>query len=615
LNWKRNISAFVLLACSFIAHAQEMLVPINYNPFVQKQPAKVAAKTTTALSLPFFEDFTGYDVFPDPLKWMDHSVYINNTMGVNPISRGVATFDALNAQGAPYDSFNNATLLYADSLTSQSIDLSSNTPGDSVYLSFFYQPQGNGFYPEPDDSLMLYFKKTSGAWQKVWGQEGSTLQQFTQVMVPVLDTGFFHGAFQFRFVNKASIGINDDVWNVDYIRLDANRSATDTAINDIATTIDPTNLLNDYTAMPYRQFTANMSGELAAQHSFYAENRYGNSHSVDYGYSAIEKTSNTGIFTSSVSNATVAAYTGQQFQFPTYNISYSAPSNYSKVILENKYFASEPGSTDPKDNDTIIHDQVFDNYLAYDDGTAEKSYFLKQFSTLPAKLAIEFHLNQPDTLRGVAIYFGRQSPMAFNKFFSIAVYNNITIGSYFDTTIVQPQELNFPGYVDTVNHFWIYKLDTPVALNPGVFFLGVIQPAMSGSDSLYYGWDVNRIGGNHLYINATGTWASSAMAGAAMIRPLMGQPVIATNIGTPLKPETTDWTVYPNPATNIIWVDMEDVAPYTCEVLDAQGRVLLRQANLSGKRTLNIAQLSSGIYFVRILAGGQAFTPKKIIKL
>lgn len=592
-----------------------MLVPINYNPFVKKQPVKVLAKTTTALSLPFFEDFTDYDVFPDPLKWMDHSVYVNNTMGVNPISRGVATFDALNAQGAPYDSFNNAILRYADSLTSQPIDLSNNTPGDSVYLSFFYQPQGNGFYPEQQDSLMLYFKKTSGAWQKVWAQEGTTLLPFTQVMVPVLDTAFFHGAFQFRFVNKASIGINDDVWNVDYIRLDANRSAGDTAINDIATTNDPTNLLNDYTAMPYRHFTANMSGELAAQHSDTAANWYDNARSVNYGYSAREKISNTPLFSSSVATATIPSYQSQPFSFPVYNINYSAPSNYSRVVLENKYFASQPGGTDPKDNDTIIHDQIFDNYLAYDDGTAEKSYFLKQFSTLPAKVAVEFHLNKADTLRGVAIYFGRQSPMAFNKFFSIAVYKNITVGSYFDTAIVQPQELNFPGYVDTVNHFWIYKLDTPVALNPGVFFLGIIQPAMSGSDSLYYGWDENRIGGNHLYINATGTWGSSGKAGALMVRPLLGQPVIATDIATPLKPETPDWTVYPNPASNTISVNIRDVANYTCEVLDAQGRVLVRQTNLTGGSTINIAQLSSGIYFVRILAGGQAFTPKKIIKL
>jgi hypothetical protein len=604
-----------LLACSCITQAQEMLVPINYNPFLKNQPVKIAAKTTTALNLPFFDDFTNYDVFPDALKWMDHSVYINNTMGVNPISRGVATFDALNAQGAPYDSFYNTTLLYADSLTSQPIDLSANTPADSVYLSFFYQPQGNGFPPETDDSLMLYFKKTSGAWQKMWAVEGTSLHQFSQVMVALTDTAFFHGGFQFRFVNKAAIGITDDVWNLDYIRLDANRGISDTAVNDIATTTEPTNLLNDYTAMPYRQFTVNMNGELAAQHSFYAVNRYNNARSVDYGYSAREKGSNTSIFTSSVSNGAIAPYIEQSFQFPVYNINYSAPSPYSKVVLENKYFASQPAGTDPKDNDTIIHDQIFDNYLAYDDGTAEKSYFLKQFSTLPAKLAIEFHLNKPDTLRGVAIYFGRQVPMAFNKFFTISVYKNITLGSIFDTTIVTPQDLNFPGYVDTINHFWIYKLDTPVALNPGIFFLGIIQPAISGSDSLYFGYDVNRIGGNHLYVNTFGSWESSTVTGALMIRPLLGQPVIATDIGTPLKPEQPDWSLYPNPASSTISIKIPDKKPYTCEIVDAQGRVLQRQTNLTGDHTFNIAQLSSGIYFVRILADGQAFVPKKIIKL
>ena len=74
-------------------------------------------------------------------------------------------------------------------------------------------------------------------------------------------------------------------------------------------------------------------------------------------------------------------------------------SYYEKVIFENKYYLQAPSGDASKENDTIVGQQIFDNYLAYDDGTAEMSYFLNLFPTLPGKIAIEHKLNQPDTLR------------------------------------------------------------------------------------------------------------------------------------------------------------------------------------------------------------------------
>src|SRR5690606_18109851 len=114
------------------------------------------------------------------------------------------------------------------------------SPADSIYLSFFYQPQGRGFAPETQDSLMLYLKDTADAWIKVWAKEGTSIDSFRQVMIPITDPAFFHGAFQFRFVNIASINLIDDIWNLDYIRLAANRNMYDTAVNDVSTLNQPT---------------------------------------------------------------------------------------------------------------------------------------------------------------------------------------------------------------------------------------------------------------------------------------------------------------------------------------------------------------------------------------
>jgi len=594
--------------CYLRLSAQEQVVPLDHNPALSQSLLKTPLKTT-ALNLPFFEDFSGTGATPDQGKWIGASVYINNTMSFNPPSRGVATFDALNALGGPYDSSSANALVYADSLTSQPIDISGFSKADSLYLSFFYQPQGNGFAPEKQDSLILYFKRATGGWIKVWSDTGSLVKPFRQVMIPVLDSFYFHNSFQFRFVNKASINLNDDVWNIDYIRLDAGRAVSDTAVNDLAATQEPSFLLNDYTSMPYRQFIANPTFELAAQHYFTVRNNYPVTQNIDYGYSAVERESNTPLFTAPAGTAAIPGYSSQQFQFPVFPVSFTAPGPYAKVVFEQQYCISTPAG-EPKANDTIRKQQVFDNYLAYDDGTAERSYFLNQFATLPAKTAIEFHLNEPDTIRGVAIYFGRQVPLASGKFFSVAVYKDIAFNGGTEQLLYQ-QDLLFPSYADSVNHYWVYKFDTAIAMGAGTFYLGTIQPAASGSDSLYIGLDVNRVGGNHLYFNVLNFWESSLVSGALMVRPVLGAPIFGTPVSDP--PEESRWSVYPNPAHDRVQITWDDRnGRRMLEVSDALGRGVLRTELESGG-SLDVSGLSPGIYFVRILDRAFGYAVKKLI--
>lgn len=605
------LSCIGLLLCTLNpARAQELVAPVDFNPWLGQAAAQPAMKIT-ALSLPFFDDFSQPGILPDPAKWVDATVYINNTMAFQPLTRGVATFDALNAKGGPYDSVVNFAVRYADSLTSLPIDLSLYTPADSIYLSFFYQPQGNGFAPEAQDSFMLYLRRLNGSWAKVWSTPGTTLHTFRQVMIPVTDPLFFHPDFQFRFVNKASININDDIWNLDYVRVDANRNINDTLVEDVAASTEPSSILNDYTAMPYRHFRADPLAELNTQHYFYLRNNNTTQRSVTYNYTAREVLSNTSLFTGTADNATIPGGAEMQFSFPMYPLNYTAPGQYSPVVVEHKYYATPQGGGDPIVNDTITRQHYFSDYLAYDDGTAEKSYFLNQFATLPAKLAVEFHLNEPDTLRGVAIYFGRQVPLGTNKFFSVAVWKDIAVNGGTDQQLYL-QDLLFPSYADTVNHFWIYRFDSPVPMDAGTFYLGTIQPAASGSDSLYFGLDVNRIGGNHLYFDVNGFWEPSIISGAVMIRPMLGQQIFGTSVPATAT-ELNDWTVYPNPVRDAAHIELKDGHDQRYQLLDLQGRVL--QTGGAGERRVDMSNYSPGVYFIRILSEGSLSAPRKIIKL
>lgn len=613
----------ILALLHFSAEAQEREGHLMFNPNLMNvvKPKLPVKKTTAAaepLSLPFFEDFTGTGIFPDSSRWTDFCTYVNNTMGNKPISRGVVTFDALDWKGLPYDSFNNANFRYADSLTSLPINLSLDvvTPTDSVYLSFFYQPQGNGFYPLVQDSLMLFLKTRFGGYKKVWSVAGSTLKPFSQVMIPISDSLYFDSFFQFRFINIGALYWADAVWNVDYIRLGKNRNIFDTSVNDIGFTTQPTQFLNDYTSMPYRQFYGYSSAERAVQQTCGLRNNYDINQTTSHAYSGTVLKTGTILKSPTLTGITLNAKQTVPVNFPTYTslITLSSAGNYGRVVFRNKYFIQSISTADPVDNDTVVKDQIFDNYLAYDDGTAEKSYYLDLYPTLPGKLAIEYHLNKPDTMKGMAIYFGRQLPFAFNKQFDIKVYSSLAgvYGAPADN-VLYTEEACTPGYADTLNRFWIYKFSQSVPLPAGTFFAGTFQPAESGSDSLYFGLDVNRVGSNHAFYNVFSGWVPSLFSGAIMIRPLLGQDVAGTGLDDLSVSNTTNWRIFPNPANEQITIETPSDDRVTYTILNVQGQKLLDGVTKRGQ-TISTVGLPSGLYFVRLADGITTYGTQKFIK-
>ena len=597
--------------------AQEQLAPLQYNAGMsENKKHSYSTARTTALTLPFFEDFTGYEANPDSSKWIDRQVYINNTMGLNMLSRGVATFDALSQFGVPYDTINPYTIRYADSLSSKTIDLSTFLPSDSIYFSFFYQAAGNGFAPEKTDSLMLFFKpKTGTAWKKVWAKSDSILTPFTQVMIPISDTNFLHSNFQFRFINKASVGINDDIWNVDYIRIAASRNQYDTLVNDLAFTTTPSSILKDYASLPYRQYLAAAGAERTATFQSTVKNNFKSAQLIpNFGFTARELYSGTGLAANTGTNTNVAANNTADISFSTYSTTPTA-GIYDKVVFENKYYIQAPIGDISNTNDTIIGQQVFDNYLAYDDGTAEMSYFLNLFPTLPGKIAIEQHLNQADTLRGLAIYFGRQVPTASSKLFSIVVYKSIAYGaSTTDNILYQIDNLQ-PQYLDTVNHFWIYKFDKAVPLSAGTFYIGTTQPALSGSDSLYFGIDRNRKEGNHAYFNVLNVWNPSLVSGAIMMRPILGQAISGSSIQEQTTSSFEQVTIAPNPAKNTVKISVNTLEKNTqYEVYNAIGTRILSGNMSIPEQEIDIHSLSDGLYYIQLVATNYKYKVQKLLK-
>ena len=87
MTYRSIIWSAVLLCLTLAGQAQEHVAPLRYQAQLARSLPAPPAKIT-ALSLPFFEDFLGETMYPDPGRWVDRSVYVNNTMAMDPVSRG-----------------------------------------------------------------------------------------------------------------------------------------------------------------------------------------------------------------------------------------------------------------------------------------------------------------------------------------------------------------------------------------------------------------------------------------------------------------------------------------------------------------------------------------------
>lgn len=176
---KKFIYIFVFILPLF-SIGQEYLMGLTGNPviksYLKENPNVLNTKNDIlvyeSLSLPFFDDFSKMTIYPDTSRWLNDEAYINANFPYFPPDFGVATLDAIDAYGNVYPEASVVPFL-ADRLVSKPIRLDSSfiadegviralNPTDSVYFSFFYQPQGRGDVPLSYDSLLLQFGSYNG---------------------------------------------------------------------------------------------------------------------------------------------------------------------------------------------------------------------------------------------------------------------------------------------------------------------------------------------------------------------------------------------------------------------------------------------------------------------
>jgi hypothetical protein len=575
------------------AHAQIVIEPLGVND-VLMQAAKEKNKSTktnrSSLELPFIEDFSYPGPYPRSDYWADSSAFVNWDFPVEPPSIGVATFDGLDKFGNPYSTtFEEHGA--ADTLTSQAINLN-YAPADSIYFSFFYQPKGRGNYPEFEDSLRLEFYSLSQErWIYAWSVVGQDFPQtdirFRQVMLPIKDTAWLHNGFRFRFMNYASLHAGFDHWHVDYIRIDRGRNRFDTLYNDVAFLDRPFSFLKDYQSMPYRHFKVAPQANMTDLFSVNVTTT--RSIATDYSY-RYQIFNESGQVRDEILFEPQPTVPFRQVLPITREVKYTYdayPEDYHTFYTEYRLNTNDLNTQ----NDFMRIDQVFSNYYAYDDGTAEER--LSLVANGGGFVALKFDIAKKDTLRAVQMYFNQVNQGSSDRRFFIMVWN---AGTNRPGNVVYTSQEFEPFYPEGVNRFSTFVLDEPPVLEQGTYYIGWAQ---TSNFRLNVGFDKNINSADKIFFNTNGTWNPFVgEQGTLMIRPLFGGPddIVASD-NTPIN-ANKGIKVFPNPASEYFQILLPEAVNTDAafiQLYDLSGKFAISR-NFKNQELIDCRQLPDGIY-------------------
>lgn len=201
--------------------------------------------------------------------------------------------------------------------------------------------------------------------------------------------------------------------------------------------------------------------------------------------------------------------------------------------------------------------------------------------------------------------------------FNFNAWDSISLNNFlFDdaTTNIFSLDNKKPFYIDSINGFTSYKLDSPIIISKKIYF-GWTQ---TDTRRLQVGYDLNStLGRAHMYVFAGGVWKPSLIgtAGSPMIRLIFDSNFWGgTSAIKDLAKDNNNITVYPNPTTGAINIRSENrYAVFEATVMNMLGETVKQEQSIIDRLSIN--ELQNGIYLLtlRDTQSGKAFH-SKIIK-
>lgn len=618
----KNIVIFLLILSGNELTAQTLLgIPENSvikNHRLAGLPRLKSAMDEPLLTLPFFEDFSYTDIYPDAHKWADQYTFINTSFPSDPPSLGVATLDAIDEHGNVYAISDVPTS--SDRLTSHPFDLSGYTqPGDTVRLSFFYQCGGLGEVPEMEDSLLLeFYAPEKQSWFKAWSATIDTATPFRQVILAIPGS-FYQNGFRFRFRNYTSMSAdqvaggqgalsNVDCWNIDYILMNTDPPATHEFIPDIALVEPPRYLMDFYESVPWLHL--NDAQSITRNYLRYVFRNLEKNEIINLGRNYYTKNLGTGY--TELAEAFFDNFEQEDVirRNDPFMTPFTRSDNSDQGSFEVGGFLITP-ETQFKQNDTARTLLHFKDYYAYDDGTPEYGFGISGPSMAGALLACRFRVYKPDTLRALDIFFNK----ARNNYnatlpFNLCVWADDS-GKPGELLYISPDTYT-PVFTSGISTFHRYALneDTGLVIQDTVVYVGMKQVT---EEFINLGYDVNRNNLERTFINTSGEWfapGSSILPGTLMIRAVFGSKEVLTG-ESPLPATDATVILFPNPVSDILHIQSTGIRLSRLRLYDVQGRLTLEEAD--NIEYLDVSGLPSGLYQVILYAESNQIITGKII--
>jgi hypothetical protein len=621
---------FALIALhSFQMQAQIELVPLSISSSNKSLPS-ARTQEVKPKKLPFWDDFSFVNTtFPQDSLWQfGKTVWVNNGLGINPPSLGVVTFDGLDSLGKPYNVNDVLAKGYADKLTSQPIkmDLVDPAQRSTVYISFYYQAKGRGEAPDTGDLLRLQFRNKTGGWETIWSVENNVSLDpnvFYNVIlpVPVTDDRFFYDSFRFRFQNFARLSGKFDTWNIDYVYLNKDRSASDANYPDRSITTKLTPLFGQYTSLPLKHFLST-TNQVSKPNFIIYSSCPGDFQPISFYSSAdlslfkngikttsniqLENASNNAVTVSGLGRTSVVLNVlpdlitnGQGTDSMNVKLNVLINSDDETIQSNAVCDPSRYPLIDFRVNDTTSTVYTLSNYYAYDDGTAEYGAGVNQPG---AQLMYKFDMKttEPETIGAVQMYFPRFGDET-SQVIQLQILKDLegTLGStlYAETVPVQRSEQD--------------KFSAPIPLNrfvtvSGSFYVGWKQ---NTATVIPVGLDKNTDSGDNIYFNTNGVWEQNTnVRGSLMIRPIFGKG--GPNVG--LEEEMFGSKPYPNPNKGNFFLPG---AAESIKIFDGTGRDIAFAEERSGnEKSIQLQSAGTGLYIVHYFMNGAKRSEKIIVR-
>lgn len=458
------------------------------------------------------------------------------------------------------------------------------------------------------------------SWQWVWSTSKATGDTFVPQFVPLNSQEYLVKGFRFRFKNYTSLSNdvsharNEDFWHLDVVLLDAHRTAKNLQFPDVAFTKNITPLYSRYKALPmshFSQVTAN-DFRLTIPSSFKNFDSDYRKVKFNFAVKGLHKDDEVAFTTyeADIPANTLATERDilTDFDVDFYDFIADDIDVYESGQYEFQYYFTDknnPLYTQYHWNDTCRVLLTLANYYAYDDGSPEAGYGLRDAPM--GRVAYKYDILQKDTLHAISMYFNPtmlENAVTFN----LCVWANDN-GYPGELLYYSPSEK--VQYAEGMYQFVDYEIK-PENIVSGEknliveksFFVGWEQPH---DVLLNVGIDLNASLSNRLYYNLGFEWENSVQTGALLMRPVFGKFQSALAV----EPVTDNQSVviYPSVADNVVHVDAETHI-LSVAVYDMNGQKVLETASSE----LSVSALQNG-YYVVVVRTSQAVVAKQIIVL